>query len=93
MDIHSDECCFEVTATHPGIKSIIVNKDALGFKIDIHGTNEGDRSEGGDTMQDDVGSVIRILSKYVRSDSAWVDYSTRETVHVWDALVALSQRE
>ena len=84
---------FEIESPKPGIRSIVVGKDALGFKIDIHGTNADDRFEGSDTIQDRISSVVRILRRYVGSDSGWVDYDTREQVHVWDAIVALSELE
>ena len=84
---------FEIEAPKPGIRSVIVGADTLGFKIDIHGDDPAERFDGGDTIQDRVGDVISVLDKYVTSDSRWVDYETREPVHVWDALSALSALE
>ena len=84
---------FEIESPQPSIKSIIVGKDALGFKIDIYGANPAENFEGGDTIQDRVSHVISILNRYVGPESTWLDYDTREPVHVWDALTALSDLE
>ena len=93
MENDKNERWFEIEAPQRGIKSIIVGKNSLGFKIDIYGVNEGDHFEGGDCIQDRVSHVIITLKSYVRPDSAWVDFHTREPVHVWDALAALSELE
>ena len=73
----ADERWFEIQSPKAGIESIIVGKDILGYKIDIHGLNPDDRFEGGDTIQDRVSDVVRILKRYVGPDSKWIDYHTR----------------
>jgi len=40
-----------------------------------------------------LSQVIAILANYVRPESEWIDYDTREPTKVWDALVALSELE
>lgn len=89
----NSECWFEIEAPRPGIKSIVVGKDSLGFKIDIHGANPDDQFAGSDSLQDRVSHVIKILESYIGPESKWVDYGTREPIHVWDAMVALSDLE
>jgi hypothetical protein len=84
---------FEIMAPRPDISSIVVGKDVLGFRIDIHGSNGARGLYGDDTIQDRVSQVIRILGEYVGPESEWVDYETREPVRVWDVLVALSELE
>jgi len=84
---------FEILEPRLGIRSIVVGKDARGFKVDIHGTSSDDYFEGGDTIQDRLSDVISILKNYVGPDSKWIDYVTREPVHVWDALTTLSSLE
>jgi hypothetical protein len=84
---------FEIESPRHDIRSIVVGKDALGFKIDIYGINPGEHFEGGDQIQDRVSHVIRTLHKYVASDSKWVDCETREPIQAWDALAALSDLE
>jgi hypothetical protein len=55
--------------------------------------NPTDHFEGGDQIQDRVSHVIETLHKHIGSDSKWVDCNTREPIHVWDALAALSELE
>jgi hypothetical protein len=86
------EPCFEIEFPQPTIRSIIIDVEARGlFKIDIHGVDPAERFDGGDTLQTELGSVIRILNRYIGSQSIWVDYETREPVDVWDALAALAE--
>jgi hypothetical protein len=89
----SEDRWFEIESPRRGIRSIIVGKDSLGFKIDINGDNADDHFEGGDQIQDRVSHVIQTLHKYVGTDSKWVDYKTRQPIHMWDALAALSSLE
>jgi hypothetical protein len=84
---------FEIESPKPEIRSIIVGKDALGFRIDIHGVDPGDHFPGGDQIQDRIRHVIDTLHNYVGADAKWIDYETRQPVHVWDALAALSELE
>lgn len=93
MHSQDSERWFEIESPQPAIKSIIVGKDILGFKIDIHGIDPNEHFEGGDSIQDRVSQVIRILNGYVGPESTWLDYDSREPVHVWDALAALSDLE
>ena len=86
MDTKANERWFEIELPQPGIRSIIVGTELGGFRIYIHGTDPGDRFEGGDTIQDRVSHLIRILRNDVRGDCVWLDYDTRDAVHVWDAL-------
>jgi len=89
----AQERWFEIESPRPEIRSIVVGKDRLGFKIDIYGVNPDEHFEGGDQIQDRVSHVIETLHKHVGPDSKWVDYETREPIHVWDALAALSELE
>ena len=93
MPSQETERWFEIQSSQPTIKSIIVGKDSLGFKIDIYGIDPNEHFEGGDSIQDRVSHVICILNSYVGPESKWLDYETREPVHVWDALAALSDLE
>lgn len=88
-----EERWFEIESPNPRIRSIVVGKDSLGFKIEIHGVNPTDHFEGGDQIQDRVSHVIETLHKHIAADSKWVDCDTREPIHVWDALAALSELE
>jgi hypothetical protein len=84
---------FEIESPTPEIRSIVVGKDKLGFKIDIYGVNAHDVFEGADTIQDRVSQVIGILHSHIGPSANWVEYDTRAPVHVWDALAALSDLE
>jgi hypothetical protein len=89
----TEERTFEIEFPTPQIRSIIVGKEGPGFKIDIHGVDPNERFEGGDSYQDRIASVVRILSNYLGPESKWVDWETRQPVHVWDAIVSLSELE
>jgi hypothetical protein len=89
----AQERWFEIESPTPEIRSIVVGKDSLGFKVDIYGSNPDECFEGADQIQDRLSHVIETLHKYVRADSRWVDYETRKPIHVWDALAALSELE
>jgi hypothetical protein len=89
----TEERWFEIEDPKPGIRSIVVGKDSLGFKIDIYGINPDDHFEGGDQIQDRISHVIETLDRYIGPDSRWVDYDTREPIHAWDAIAALNRLE
>lgn len=93
MKAEASERWFEIESPKPTIKSIIVGTELGGFRIYIYGINPDDRFEGGDTVQDRLSDAIRILRNYVQPECIWLDYETREAVHVWDALAALSDFE
>jgi hypothetical protein len=89
----AQERWFEIDSPNPRIRCIVVGKDSLGFKIEIYGVNPDDHFDGGDQIQDRVSHVIETLHKHVGPESTWVDLDTREPIHVWDALAALSDLE
>jgi len=84
---------FEIENPRAGIRSIVVGKDSLGLKIDIYGDNPDEHFDGGDQIQDRVSHVITTLHRHVGPESTWVEYDTRERIHLWDALSALSDLE
>lgn len=88
----NDEVWFVVESANPEIQTIVVGRNCLGYRIDIHPSDEV-KFEGDDTIQDDLGSVLRILKNYVHSSARWVNCDTRQESHVWDALVALASIE
>jgi hypothetical protein len=90
MKAEASERWFEIESPQPNIKSIVVGTELGGFRIYIYGINPDDRFEGADTVQDRLSATIRILRNYVEPESTWLDYETRDPVHVWDALAALS---
>lgn len=93
MRLEASERWFEIESPQPSIKSIVVGTELGGFRIYIYGSNPDDRFEGGDAIRDRLSDAIRILRNYVQPESIWVDYQTRDRVHVWDALAALSDFE
>jgi hypothetical protein len=93
MTTEAGERWFEIESPQSGIESIVVGTDLGGFRIYINGSARQDRFEGGDTVQDRLSAMIRILRTYVGPESVWLDYETRKPVHVWDALAALSAFE
>lgn len=89
----SEERWFEIIRPQAGIKSVVVGKDALGFKIDIYGDDPSKHFEGADQVQDRVSQVVSTLHKHVGHDAQWVDFATREPITAWDAIAALSDLE
>jgi hypothetical protein len=89
----AEERWFEILHPKTGIRSVVVGKDALGFKIDIYGEDPDERFEGGDQIQDRVSHVLTTLHKHVGPDATWVDFDSREPITSWDAIAALSRLE
>ncbi len=89
----AEERWFEILRPKTGIRSVVVGKDTLGFKIDIYGDDPDEHFEGADQIQDRVSHVMDTLHKHVGPDARWVDFDTREPITSWDAIAALSRLE
>lgn len=89
MKQHFHERWFKVTSPNPAIHFVVVGRDQLGWKMDVHGSRD-EAWPDGDTYQDTFDELVPFLAKYVDASSVWSDFDTGEVLPVWDALVRVN---
>ena len=89
MKQYFNERWFKVTSPNPNVTFVVVGRDKLGWKMDVHGLDDQGWPDG-DTYQDTFDELVPFLGKYVDATSAWSDFDTGKTLLVWDALVSVT---
>lgn len=91
MKQHFNERWFKVTSPNPAVTFVVVGRDQLGWKMDVHGSSDRTWPDG-DTYQDTFDELAPFLAGYIDSSSVWSDFDTGETLPLWDALVSVNGR-
>ena len=80
---------FKVSSTNPEVEHIIVERDAIGWKMDVIG-HEHIEWPDGDTYQDTLDELMPFLAAYADENSAWTDYDTGEKMTFWEAITSVT---
>jgi hypothetical protein len=81
--------CFKVTSPNPEVKYVIIERDDMGWKMDVVGKEHNEWPDG-DTYQDSVDELMPFLAKYADQNSFWSDYETGERTTFWEALLSVT---
>ena len=80
---------FKISSPIPGVKFVVLGRDALGWKLDVYGHDSNDWPDG-DTYQDSLEELLPFLGRYVDATSIWADYNTGEQLSMLDALLRVT---
>lgn len=81
--------CFKVSSPNPEVDYVIIERDRIGWKMDVIG-HEHNEWPHGDTYQDTLDELLPFLAIYADQDSVWADYETGERTTIWQALVSVT---
>jgi hypothetical protein len=81
--------CFKVSSTNPEVDYIIVERDGIGWKMDVIGHKHNEWPHG-DTYQDTIDELMPFLAIYADQNSAWADYETGEKITFWEAIASVA---
>ena len=81
--------CFKVTSPRPGVEHIIVERDGIGWKMDVIGHVHNEWPDG-DTYQDTVDELMPFLVAYADENSVWSDFETGERMTFWQAIASVT---
>lgn len=84
-----NERWFKITSPNPAVTFVVVGRDQLGWKMDVHSLSD-QAWPNGDTYQDTFDELVPFLAAYIDASSLWSDFDTGETLQVWDALVSVN---
>jgi hypothetical protein len=69
--------CFKVSSNHSEVDHIVVERDGIGWKMDVIGS-EHDEWPNGDTYQDTLDELMPFLAAYADHNSVRADFETGE---------------
>jgi hypothetical protein len=81
--------CFKVTSTNPEVDFILIERDGIGWKMDVIG-HEHNEWPDGDTYQDTVDELMPFLAAYADENSIWADFETGDQLTFWQAIVSVT---
>jgi hypothetical protein len=81
--------CFKVTSPKPEVDHIIIERDAIGWKMDVVG-HEHNEWPDGDTYQDTIDELMPFLATYADEASVWSDYETGQQMTFWQAVLSVT---
>ena len=81
--------CFKVTSLNPEVDYVIVERDDIGWKMDVIGHQHNEWPDG-DTYQNTFDELMPFLAKYTDQDSVWDDYETGERTTFWQAIASVT---
>ena len=81
--------CFKVTSPRPEVEHIIIERDGIGWKMDVIG-HEHNEWPDGDTSQDTVDELMPFLVAYADENSVWSDFETGERMTFWQAIASVT---
>ena len=81
--------CFKISSPNPEVAYIIVERDGIGWKMDVIG-HEHNEWPHGDTYQDTLDELMPFLAAYADESSVWSDYETGEQITFWEAIVSVT---
>ncbi len=79
---------FKVSSPHGGVDFVIIGRDALGWKMDVHGYEHNEWPDG-DTYQDTLDEFLPFVTKYIDNASTWTVHDTGEELTMLDALMSV----
>ena len=79
--------CFKVSSPNAEVDYVIVERDGIGWKMDVIG-HEHNEWPNGDTYQDTLDELMPFLATYIDQDSVWADYETGERTTFWQAILS-----
>lgn len=89
METSFNPRCFKVTSPKAEIAYVIVERDSIGWKMDVIG-HEHNEWPHGDTYQDTLDELMPFLAGYADHNSVWADYDTGEEMPFWQAIVSVT---
>ena len=81
--------CFKVSSPNPNVDYVLVERDDIGWKMDVIGQEHNEWPDG-DTYQDTLDELMPFLGAYADQNSTWEDYATGEKVSFWEAIVSVT---
>ncbi len=87
----NNDTAFKVSSYNPNVDFVILEKDPLGWKLDVHSKDEQSIPDG-DTYQDTLDQLMPFLKTFVDNNSVWRKYDTGEIVTFWDVLATYFDR-
>lgn len=81
--------CYKLSSTNPDVNYIIIERDKLGWKMDVIGYSHNEWPKG-DTYQDTLDELMPFLAKYADENSVWTDFVTGETITFWQAIATVT---
>jgi hypothetical protein len=83
--------CFKVSSTNSEVDYIIVERDGIGWKMDVIGHDHNEWPHG-DTYQDTLDELLPFLAHYADENSIWADYGSGEKLSFWAAVTSVTGR-
>ena len=80
---------FKVSSPNPEVEYVIVERDNIGWKMDVIGRQHNEWPHG-DTYQDTLDELMPFLAAYINGGSQWADFETGEPMTFWQAIVSVT---
>ena len=81
--------CFKVTSPNEAVEYVVVERDGIGWKMDVVG-REHQEWPHGDTYQDTLDELMPFLVAYTDQNSIWSDWETGTQMTFWQAIVSVT---
>jgi hypothetical protein len=81
--------CFKVTSPNVAVDYVVVERDDIGWKMDVIG-HEHNEWPDGDTYQDTLDELMPFLAAYTDQNSIWAEWESGKQVTFWQAIVSVT---